>query len=103
MDEESAHTSLTFSTEHDSIYTYSVTSENCLADGSQCYPYPDQLYEQMQIGIGHTQLHLHSCSVTLISTAVLKLKDVQRFQRSVAIKKEKNIYKHNKIFLLAWK
>lgn len=44
MDERSVHT---LSTEHDSIYTYNITSEHCLAGGPQCCPYPDQFYEQM--------------------------------------------------------
>lgn len=41
MDEGSVHTSLTLSTEHDSIYTYNITTEHCLAGGPQCCPYPD--------------------------------------------------------------
>lgn len=39
MDEASAHTNLTSSAEHDSIYTDNITSEHCLSDGSQCCPF----------------------------------------------------------------
>lgn len=71
MDEANEHTSLTLSTEHDSIYTYTITSERSLAGGSQRCPYPDQPCEQIQTDVGHTRLHFYSYSVTLILASAI--------------------------------
>ena len=85
MDEGSAHTSLTLSTEHDSIYTYNITSEHCLPAGSQCRPHPTQSYEHMQTDVGHTRLHFHS-----YLKAAVKV-DVTRFKELVPLR-WKNMY-----------
>lgn len=71
MDEGSEHTSLTLSTEHDSIYTYNITSEHCLAGGPHSCPFPDQFNEQIQTDVGHTRFHFLSCSGTLIFKLLL--------------------------------
>lgn len=92
MDEGSVHTSRTLSTEHDSIYTYSITSERCLAGGSQRCPYPDQPYEQMQTDVGHARLRFRSCSAALIlETGVEMQVDAVGYQRAGAIKEEKHV------------
>lgn len=86
MDDGSAHTSLTLSAVHDSIYTYNITSEHCLPSGSQCCPHSDHFYEQID-RCGTRMFPFHSCPTTLILKLVLKCMWMQQGKTSISILK----------------